>query len=313
MTENPTDQMREEKRGPFYYARALAHRLSLSLKALAKGNPRLSLLLLRKKGWLWLAMRQMEEFALDFHIIDHCNLGCSHCMHYSPLAEGGELSPDEVESQLRSVSGLVDIIHLLGGEPLLHPDIVACLGAARRACPDARLVIITNGILLEGMPELFWEACRDNKVAIQMSHYPLGLDYGALEEMIRAHGVHVQKYVFNDKANFWRAPIDENGRGDAAKAFGQCWHNTQLYRGRFYRCSNCAFIPVLNETFGRSIPVADDDWLDISQVRRKSDLIEFTSRPSSFCRYCGFDRMELCAWSLSKHAPEEWISVEEEA
>ena len=64
---------------------------------------------------------------VDYHLVEHCNLNCRYCSHFSPLAEPSYLPVDVFEQDMQQLPELVgdDIstVHLLGGEPLLHPNI----------------------------------------------------------------------------------------------------------------------------------------------------------------------------------------------
>jgi molybdenum cofactor biosynthesis enzyme MoaA len=47
-------------------------------------------------------------------------------------------------------------ILLMGGEPLLHPELERFFPAARTAFPSAKIKIVTNGILLSKKEDSFW-------------------------------------------------------------------------------------------------------------------------------------------------------------
>jgi molybdenum cofactor biosynthesis enzyme MoaA len=64
-------------------------------------------------------------------------------------------------------------IRLLGGEPLLHPDIMAFCAATRYAFPRASIEIVTNGILLPTMPQKFFDGLKKYDVGIYLSDYNL--------------------------------------------------------------------------------------------------------------------------------------------
>lgn len=62
---------------------------------------------------------------LDYHITDHCNLNCQGCSVFAPVAEKRFADLDSFEKDMRDLHTLIgdaiQQIHLLGGEPLLHP------------------------------------------------------------------------------------------------------------------------------------------------------------------------------------------------
>ena len=60
---------------------------------------------------------------LEHHITDHCNLKCRGCSHFSPLAQEWFESVEDFKKDFSQLASLmpVNIIRLMGGEPLLHP------------------------------------------------------------------------------------------------------------------------------------------------------------------------------------------------
>jgi MoaA/NifB/PqqE/SkfB family radical SAM enzyme len=72
----------------------------------------------------------MSVRMLAFHLTDRCNLNCQHCLR-DPVLQPTDVPlalVEKVLDQARSVYGL-ELVALTGGEPFLHPDIVAILDA----------------------------------------------------------------------------------------------------------------------------------------------------------------------------------------
>jgi 7,8-dihydro-6-hydroxymethylpterin dimethyltransferase len=89
-------------------------------------------------------------------ITDRCDLRCPACLVAGRSAWGtGDLSLDEARRALETVlrcEGRVNMLTLSGGEPTLHPDLLAIVELARR--PEVGIVSVsTNGLrLLEDEP-----------------------------------------------------------------------------------------------------------------------------------------------------------------
>lgn len=81
-------------------------------------------------------------------ITDDCNLSCSYCNEYIPGAPPVPLATlQERVAQLDALG--VMVYDLLGGEPLLHPQLGALIHSMKTACRHQNIVIlITNGFLL---------------------------------------------------------------------------------------------------------------------------------------------------------------------
>jgi organic radical activating enzyme len=79
-----------------------------------------------------------------------CNLSCQGCSTYSDIAHKGYVSWSEGEKQLKSWLNRVDFSHIgiMGGEPLVNPQISSWIKGIRNLMPDTTIRFPTNGILL---------------------------------------------------------------------------------------------------------------------------------------------------------------------
>ena len=120
---------------------------------------------------------------LEFHVADHCNLNCAGCLHYAPFAPKRLASLETVSHDFRRLGTLfsnIRHVRIMGGEPLLHPNLVAFARVVRQTFPRSRIRIVTNGLALPtftGLPEL-----SALKVGIDWTKYP---PTAALEKIIR--------------------------------------------------------------------------------------------------------------------------------
>ena len=75
-------------------------------------------------------VKMAERPKLDVQVCDHCNLRCAGCLHFAPLAEERILDLEghaydlERLAAIEGIEGYFGSIVLMGGEPLLHPNIV---------------------------------------------------------------------------------------------------------------------------------------------------------------------------------------------
>ncbi len=79
--------------------------------------------------------------------------------------------------------GNIGRIWLIGGEPLLHPDIVAffCI-LQEKFFPDTHITLDTNGTLLLKQKEEFWQALRATGIELTLTKYPIDVDYALIDE-----------------------------------------------------------------------------------------------------------------------------------
>ena len=76
-----------------------------------------------------LTMNKMRGpfISFEYHLADHCNLNCKGCDHFSPIAETKLTEFTQFKKDINRMSELFEkkakSIHILGGEPLLNPEI----------------------------------------------------------------------------------------------------------------------------------------------------------------------------------------------
>lgn len=256
-----------------------------------------------------------SRLRFEFALAAHCNLNCAGCSHFSPLAE--EEFPDFEESK-RSFEhlgtlfgGECEYIHLLGGEPLLNPQCEDYLHLARRCFPRGEIYLVTNGLLLPKQPDRFYETCREERIIIAVTRYPISLDYDAIWKRCDAFGV--QHEIFGEeetKTHFKRLLLDPSGSQDMAKNYRHCPYSNVclfLYKGRLYPCGIGAHLRLFEQHFSAGLELKEADSVDIFSVRSGFDLLYRLSKPVPMCRYCRQDRwQEQAPWAHSKRQISEW-------
>lgn len=256
-----------------------------------------------------------HRLRFEFALAAHCNLNCAGCSHFSPLAK--EEFPDFEQSK-RSFEhlgalfgGECEYIHLLGGEPLLNPQCEDYLRLARRCFPKGEIYLVTNGLLLPKQPDRFYETCREERIIVAVTRYPITLDYGAIWKRCDAFGV--QHEIFGEeetKTHFKRLLLDPTGGQDPAKNYRRCPYSNVclfLYKGRMYPCGIGAHMRLFEQHFSAGLELSEQDSVDIFSVRNGFELLYRLSKPVPMCRYCRQDRWEeLAPWGHSKRQIEEW-------
>lgn len=254
---------------------------------------------------------------LDYHIVHHCNLNCKCCSTFSPIASEKYASTEVFASDLKLLHDVVGDavlqIHILGGEPLLHPDIEHFLPIARQTFPKARIDITTNGLLIKKMPPSFWDAMRENDIAVKYTRYPINLDYDEMTAYVKAQGVHAFS-AGGQIAEFRKIPLNSDGTENARKSYFNCPYTDcpTLREGKLFRCPACAFSDVLNQKLAEEgsqnppFQLTALDFIDLSTATR-AEAFDFLSKAIPFCSYCKFNKAENIPWALSDHLLSEWI------
>lgn len=256
--------------------------------------------------------------SFEVALAEHCNLKCAGCDHFSPVAEPEFADIKEFTRDFERLSelfsGRAREIHLLGGEPLLHPDLASFLKTARRCFPQAVIDITTNGVLLPRMGEIFWDTCHKERIVIRPTKYPEeSIDYDAAEKLAAQYGVEY-RYIDNTDQTaktLTKYPLDLKGLQDPRRSFMLCHRaNACIYlqHGRLYTCTVAPTIRHLNSHFGTRFEEAPEDSIDIYQVSSADEILDYLAHPIPFCRYCMPERaQEGQPWRRSKKELTEWI------
>ena len=268
---------------------------------------------IRFRLWrLWSLL--FRGFVLDIHLADHCNLNCKSCNHYSPLAEPAFRNLERLEEDLRILGRFrksFRTVRLLGGEPLLNPQIAEAVDMVCRHMSGCDIEIVTNGILLaaeSAVKDDFWDTCVRCGVTLAITEYPIAADYDRIRSLCKSRGVAVR--IFENRShgssfNYYRL----NPKGtESGWNYYKCVDNSclQLCDGRIYTCAPSAYVGFLNKKTGSDFKIREKDWLDLKRIRSAFDIRLFLLRKKPFCSYCIFPRESFC-WERSGKKASEWI------
>lgn len=263
-----------------------------------------------------MAVPAKAKLKYEVHLTEHCNLNCKGCYHFSPLAKEEYLDVYEYERDCIQLSmlynGEASQILLLGGEPLLHPDINTIIITTRKYFPKAEILIVTNGILLAKIDKSFWTCCHDNNIVIAPTQYPIDIDYANFEEMAIQNRVEYR--YFNEgtgEKELSYSPLDLQGNQNEDDNFFHCYRAgncVTLSHGRLYTCIMPAHVHHFDEYYKLGLPSFISDGIDIYSVTTWMDIAEFLSKPISMCKYCDRTRsVSGIEWGQSKKNISEWI------
>ena len=256
---------------------------------------------------------QLEQ--LSIHLAEHCNLNCHMCDNFSPLAKKEIADLKILEKDLCRLSKLsdtqIDTIELLGGEPLLHPNIEKALEITRFYFPQSNIRLITNGILLPRMKESFWFAVQKYGIIIAITKYPIDLDMDKIDNLIKKYQVSSYIYNKNSVKTSYHIPFDLLGKQDARINFINCFHANHcvyLQNGNIYTCSIASCVKHFNHFFKKQLPDNEKNCINIYKVETMNEILNFLARPIPLCKYCHvLNRSYNHKWGVSKKIIEEWV------
>jgi hypothetical protein len=253
----------------------------------------------------------IQIYCLDIHVADHCNLRCKACAHFSSLVSKDINYEDSlIKKSLRHLHRIVPNIHiiaLLGGEPLLHPEINTIIGNVRKFYPYAVICLTTNGILLAEMPPDFFHTIKDNNIILKISLYPpMQKNIDRLLKLLKSKEI---VFYLNRYDSFERRlmpkPIFEKER-----MFAKCGHNMALRGSRLGWCVMALFTDYYNKRFGAG-KLPEDPGVDIFAHENGRSLLDALHRPLELCAHCvsrDTGQMFFEPWAQANPPkPEDWF------
>lgn len=286
-----------------------------SIRAAAKRIRRRSMVTRDPESVIWFRRAVLKHkpvlYRFEVQLVDHCNLDCRGCEHFAGLCRERFADLAEFETDMQHMANLfsrVRQIHLIGGEPLLHPKVLDFCKIARATFPESRIYLRTNGVLLMRQSEEFWSALAASKITLLVAPYPIGIP--ELEITLAAKQRHVKLEWVDLDEELVKVPIDPRTRYDAAASFQQCQglKNRPLLRnGRLYPCAYIAFADVFREQFNLpGLQVYPTDWIGIRDEPDPEHVFKFLRNPVHWCSNCDMDQREYFPWGRSTRDISEW-------
>ena len=213
----------------------------------------------------------IELPALEYHLAHGCNLSCQQCSHYSNFRLAGAMpSPKAARSEYESWNQriLPKRFALLGGEPLLNPNLIAHLHLARECWPHSNLMLVTNGFFFDRHPNLPQTLVNINcclEVSQHGTHEPYLQRFRKAKHTVwrwREQYPGIQIKIRQSHRGWMRQYQVENGKplpfdSNLAAAYRICMQKTctQLFRDCLWKCPAIAYHSLMEQRLGlESIP-----------------------------------------------------------
>ena len=239
-----------------------------------------------------LAHGRIQTWALEAHLVEHCNLRCAGCCPMSPHAPESFAEPEQLarDLQLAATALAPRLLRLTGGEPTLHPRIVECLDAARASKVAPRIQVTTNGTKAADLPDAFYARINVLKLSLYPSAPLLQKTVDRIEARCREHGVEFQARAY---AQFQRITPRELTQSDEAteRAFHECWMKMRchlVHRGNFYLCTRPPKLQTYLEQHGVANTIVEEDGVPLEGPRLAERILRLLEReePLASCRHC---------------------------
>lgn len=264
---------------------------------------------------------------LEFYITNVCNLTCDGCNRYNNYHFRGWQAWDDYADDLARWAKRIEIGHpvILGGEPLLNPDIVKWVNGLRRLWPEhSGVQIQSNGTRIDRVRGLYeaLDPKEGNWIGISIHNpddreeifarirnylqapikesadksHPIGSDY----QFYDSNNWYVHAWMSNKfvQSNI----IEQDGRytlynSDPTRAHENCtfrrFKNYHWIRGRIYKCGPVALMPEFDQQ--HRFDISDEDR-ELLHAYRGLAVDEFDARGAQFlatlddeipqCKFC---------------------------
>lgn len=257
-----------------------------------------------------------------------CNLSCLGCTNYSNLPFKGYVSWSQAKSWLEPWLERIDIAEfgIIGGEPLLNPEIKSWLYGCRELLPTQQLRFTTNGLLIKSTDELL-KICDDIgnivfKITVHVDDHKLEEKIKEIFEsrpwkLVTEHGI--QRWALPNGVRFqvnrpqqfvmtYRGPLSGMmpHHSNPSKAFDLCIQKTcpLLWNGKIYKCSTAGLI---KDALDKANATTKQHWKNfidpgITPESRIEDIEKFIDnfgKPNSICAQCPQDSKFLIPHATS--------------
>ena len=236
---------------------------------------------------------------------NYCNLNCKGCGALMPVynrsKEKYNMPIETLEKLLTrynelSHNGVIGVIDIVGGEPLLHPNIIEFMKVVRKYNPQSTINLITNGLLIPNMTDDFFKVATECRIKLALSIYGKGTYF---EKINISH----DETIPSAECSFCcgHAPVifPEYKRVSIGGV-------PLLANGDLFYCGFNA-IEKLNEYFKENFELVKGvDYVNIFEIDSFQEILDMMQQPHcNFHKYC--KQREIFEWDVSCCDKYEWV------
>lgn len=239
-------------------------------------------------------MALIQRPLVEVNLTEHCNLSCAGCNHSSPHLPTRFMGLEDFRQDLEALSKVLHVreLRLVGGEPLLHPQLIDFLRIAEKSVFCDIVTITTNGILLDQMSDELW-GLIDHMIVSVYPGVKLRMNSREVKEAASKHGTAV---FLKDTPEFMlgvlNSPIQDKGL--VQSLYLRCkiayeWGCHTVHEGRYYKCTVAPFLETRLGARGVRFKNKEVDGISLhNNPNLRDDLERYISsrEPLAACTYC---------------------------
>jgi len=224
---------------------------------------------------------------IEYEIVEHCNLRCKNCNKFSYIKEHNCIDIDQIKKDffLLSKRFTLENFTILGGEPLLHPDLNNIILLAKKAFNNSAIKIITNGALFFKKNFIFLNLLSAKNITLEISKYELNIDYEKIKNICKKFNIN---FILTEK-QYFKDFVDKSGSCDPDKSFKRCRelvYCPSFFNGKLFQCGYSKSSEFLTKT-SRLSNFALDKGIDISSTDEQ--IYKYLTAPVPTCKFCSVD------------------------
>lgn len=230
---------------------------------------------------------------IEIHINDNCNLICANCSMFAGLVDSNVCADYEITRKalfsLKRIYTHICEIDIIGGEPLLNPQIEDYCILLRQLYPLAYIFIVTNGIQLPYMKREFIEIIRKNRIYLSVTYYPGYKDLiQKIRKICKEHEIRLE--LLPKRVQFIKL-YDFSGKASSEEMFERCKRKFAIIAMRENKLAVCYApfaLPYAEEKV--HIGFQEEKVIDLfEESLTNTEIMKRFSKPMDCCRFCHND------------------------
>lgn len=240
---------------------------------------------------------------IDFVITEKCSLNCRDCGNFMPYYENPITY--EKEDLFQSIDRLdylfdsIGILRILGGEPLLHPDLFEIIAYAQSKKTIAYVAIITNCTIVPKQSDLSNFNLDFDRFTVSGSNYgSLSIKYAEVEKFFQEAGI-----IFSGSLiDIWDTPSKFQYLGESEDVLQQRYSAcvasecVVLMNQKLFHC------PILAASHHlKSLPKTELEFIDMMNDNKTKEELKSDIKQYLY----GTTHLKICNWCVDILAREE--------
>ena len=231
-----------------------------------------------------------ELETMEIHAAEHCNLNCKNCSMFCGLVETCDFPCyqefEEGIKQLKNFFPHIKKFRIIGGEPLLNPELDKYIRLIRNVYPYTDIRLISNGILVTKMSDQLIQTIIDNDVTFIVTQYiSLKHSIDEINRFLSKTGIH---YIVTEAVLEFQKIYNALGDSDIDENFYRChWKGScaTMYGTKIATCYVPFVIHYLSDKF--NLAIEETGKIDLMEEGLTAqEIIKRMHTPFDMCRYC---------------------------